>query len=47
MEYLIFIFVSAAIAHVIQLFCYFDYLKTIAHDRTPRAESGMKLHHHA
>ena len=45
MEYLIFIFLSAAIAHAIQLFCYFDYLKT--HDRTPRAESGMELHHHA
>ncbi len=44
MEYLIIIFVSAAIAHVVQLFCYLDYLKTITHDRPPHVGSGMELH---
>ncbi|TWJ18772.1 hypothetical protein JN12_02407 [Geobacter argillaceus] len=44
MEYLIIIFVGAAIAHVVQIFCYFDYLKTSTHDRTPHVGSGMELH---
>jgi hypothetical protein len=44
MEYLIIIFVSAAIVHVAQLFCYFSYLKTITHDQPPHVESGMELH---
>jgi len=47
MEYLIAIFVIAAIAHVAQLFCFFDYLKAIANDRTPHVESGMKFHRQA
>ena len=45
MEYLVIIFVGAAAVHVIQLFCYFDYLGTRANNQTPHPESGMELHH--